>query len=89
MAGLMLKRRKLRHGLDRTKCRGTKISEHSCNECGRADLREVFVGVPTSKRSQVDEVQYPSIPSRILKEALNKEVVDYVVAEVGMFDGSR
>jgi hypothetical protein len=38
--------------------------------------------VPTSKRSQIDDVQYPRIPSRILKGASNEEVVDDVVAEV-------
>jgi hypothetical protein len=53
MAGLMLKkRRKLGHGLDRTKCRDTQISEHRCKESGRTDLKEAFVGVPTSKRPQ-------------------------------------
>jgi hypothetical protein len=43
MAGLMLKkRRKLSHGLDGTECRDTQISQHSCKESGRADLREVL-----------------------------------------------
>jgi hypothetical protein len=43
MAGLMLqKRRKLSHGLDRTKCRDTQISQHGYKESGRADLREVL-----------------------------------------------
>jgi hypothetical protein len=40
--------------------------------------------VPTSKRPQVDDVQYPRMPSRILKGASNEEVVDDVVAEVAM-----
>jgi hypothetical protein len=35
--------------------------------------------MPTSKRSQIDDVQYPRIPSRILKGGSYKEVVDYVV----------
>jgi hypothetical protein len=43
MAGLMLKkRRKLSHGLDRTKCRYTQISKHGCKESGRADLEEAL-----------------------------------------------
>jgi hypothetical protein len=43
MAGLMLKkRRKLNHGLDRTKCRDTQISKHGYKESGRADLREAL-----------------------------------------------
>jgi hypothetical protein len=43
MAGLMLKREeKLRHGLDRTKCRDTQISKHDCKESGRADLKETL-----------------------------------------------
>jgi hypothetical protein len=40
--------------------------------------------VPTSKRSQIDDVQYPRIPSRILKGVSNEEVVDDVVVEVSM-----
>jgi hypothetical protein len=40
--------------------------------------------VPTSKRPQVDDVQYPRIPSRILKGVSNEEVVNYVVVEVAM-----
>jgi hypothetical protein len=42
MAGLMLQKdkKKLRHGLDRTRCRDTQISEHSFKESGRADLEE-------------------------------------------------
>jgi hypothetical protein len=43
MAGLMLKkRRKLSHGVDRTKHRGTEFSKHSCKESSRADLREAL-----------------------------------------------
>jgi hypothetical protein len=38
--------------------------------------------VPTSKRSQIYDVQYPRILSRILKVASHEEVVDYVVAGV-------
>jgi hypothetical protein len=36
--------------------------------------------VPTSKRPQVDDIQYPRIPRRILKGASN----DYIVAGVAM-----
>jgi hypothetical protein len=42
MVGMMLKRRKLRHGLDRTKCGDTQISKHGCKESGRADLEEAL-----------------------------------------------
>jgi hypothetical protein len=38
----------------------------------------------TSKRSQIDDVQYPRIPSRILKGASHEEVGDDVIAEVAM-----
>jgi hypothetical protein len=34
--------------------------------------------------SQIDDVQYPRIPNRILKGASNEEVVDDVIAEVSM-----
>jgi hypothetical protein len=40
--------------------------------------------VPTSKRSQSNNVQYLRIPSRILKDASHEEVVNDVVAEVAM-----
>jgi hypothetical protein len=40
--------------------------------------------VLTLKRPQVDHVQYPRIPSKILKRALHGEVVDDVEAEVVM-----
>jgi hypothetical protein len=40
--------------------------------------------MPTSERPQINNAQYPRIPSRILKGASNEEVVDYVVAEVTM-----
>jgi hypothetical protein len=43
-----------------------------------------LVGVLTSKRTQINDVQYPRIPSRILKDVLNEDVVDDVVAEVAM-----
>jgi hypothetical protein len=86
MAGLMLQKekKKLRHGLDRTKCRDTQISQHSCRESGRADLKEAFVGMPTLKRSRINNAQYSRIPSQVLKGTLNEEVVDSVVAEVAM-----
>jgi hypothetical protein len=76
MAGLMLQKekKKLSHGLDRTKCRGTQISQHGCKESGRADLKEAFVGMPTLKWSQINDVLYPRIPSSILKGASHKEV---------------
>jgi hypothetical protein len=32
--------------------------------------------VPTSKRPQINDVQYPRIPSRILKGASHEEVVN-------------
>jgi hypothetical protein len=38
--------------------------------------------VPTSKRPQF--IQYPRIPSQILRGVSNEEVVDDVVAEVVM-----
>jgi hypothetical protein len=78
MAGLMLKkRRKLSHGLGRTKCRDTQISKHGCKKSSRADLKEAIVGMPTSKRPQIHDVQYLRIPSRILKGASHEEVVNH------------
>jgi hypothetical protein len=71
---LKKERRKLSHVLDRTKCRDTQISEHSYKESSGVDLKEAFVGVPTLKRSQIDDVQYPRMPSRILKGASNEGV---------------
>jgi hypothetical protein len=52
MAGLVLQKReeKLSHGLDHPTSRDTQISEHGCKGSGRADLKEAFAGVPTSKR---------------------------------------
>jgi hypothetical protein len=38
----------------------------------------------TSKRPQINDVQYLRIPSRILKGVLHEEVADDVVAEVVM-----
>jgi hypothetical protein len=38
--------------------------------------------VPTSKRPQIDEVQYPRIPSRIMKVASHEEVINCITAEV-------
>jgi hypothetical protein len=40
--------------------------------------------VPTSKRPQINNVQYPRIPSMILKGASHEGVVDDVVVEVAM-----
>jgi hypothetical protein len=40
--------------------------------------------VPTLKRSQIYDVQYPRIPSKVLKIASHEEVVNLVVAEVVM-----
>jgi hypothetical protein len=40
--------------------------------------------VPTSKRPQITDVQYPRIPSKILKDATYEEVVNDVVDEVAM-----
>jgi hypothetical protein len=40
--------------------------------------------VPTSKRPQVDDVQYLRIPSRISKGASHEEVVDDVIAEIAI-----
>jgi hypothetical protein len=40
--------------------------------------------VPTSKRPQVDDVQYPRVSNRILKGASHEEVVNDVVAGVVM-----
>jgi hypothetical protein len=45
----------------------------SRRSCRRADLKEAS-----------NNVQYPRIPSRILKGASNEEVVDDVAAEVSM-----
>jgi hypothetical protein len=42
--------------------------------CRRADLEE----------ASINNVQYPRIPSKILKGASNEEVVDDVVAKVAM-----
>jgi hypothetical protein len=42
------------------------------------------VGVPTSKRPQVNDVQCPRIPNRILKGAPYEEVDNDVVAGVAM-----
>jgi hypothetical protein len=46
--------------------------------------------VPTSKRPQINNAQYPRIPSKVLKGASNEESVDCVIAEVAMSGfGSR
>jgi hypothetical protein len=38
--------------------------------------------MPTSERPQINNAQYPRIPSKVLKGASNEEVVDDVVAVV-------
>jgi hypothetical protein len=43
-----------------------------------------LVGVPTSKRPQINYAQYPRIPSKVLKGASHEEGIDDVVAEVAM-----
>jgi hypothetical protein len=40
--------------------------------------------VPTSKRPQIDNVQYPRISNRMLKGASHEEVINYVVGVVTM-----
>jgi hypothetical protein len=40
--------------------------------------------VPTSKRPQINNAQYPRIPSKVLKGASHEEIVDDVVAVVAM-----
>jgi hypothetical protein len=40
--------------------------------------------MPTSKRPQIDDVQYLRIPSKVLKGTSNEEVIDDAVAEVAM-----
>jgi hypothetical protein len=47
-------------------CRDTQISQHGCKESGKADLEEALVGVPTSKRPQINYAQYPRIPGKVL-----------------------
>jgi hypothetical protein len=37
--------------------------------------------VPTSERPQINNAQYPRIPSKVLEGASNEEVVEDVVAE--------
>jgi hypothetical protein len=43
----------------------------------------------TSKRPQINNVQYPRIPSRILKGASDEEIADDVVDVVAMSGVSR
>jgi hypothetical protein len=38
--------------------------------------------VPTSKSSQIDDVQYPRIPNKILKDSSHGDVVDCIAVEV-------
>jgi hypothetical protein len=45
--------------------------------------------VPTLKRPQINNVQYPRIPSRIWKGASNEEIADDVVVVVAMFGVGR
>jgi hypothetical protein len=46
--------------------------------------------VPTLERPQINNAQYPRIPSKVLKGASNEEVVnDDVVAVVAMSVASR
>jgi hypothetical protein len=45
-----------------------------------------LVGVPISKRPQINNVQYPRIPSRILKHTSHEEVINDVVAEDVMYE---
>jgi hypothetical protein len=40
--------------------------------------------VPTSKRPQINNAQYPRIPSKVLKGMSREEVIDDVAAEVAM-----
>jgi hypothetical protein len=40
--------------------------------------------VPSSKRTQINNTQYPRIPNKVLKGASNEESIDYVIAEVAM-----
>jgi hypothetical protein len=40
--------------------------------------------VLTSKRPQINNAQYPRIPNKVLKGALNEEGIDDIVAEVAM-----
>jgi hypothetical protein len=45
--------------------------------------------VLTSKRPQVDDAQYPRIPSKVLKGASNEEVTDDVIAVIAMLVAGR
>jgi hypothetical protein len=40
--------------------------------------------VPTSKRPQINNAQYPRIPNKVLKAVSYEKVVDDVVAKVAM-----
>jgi hypothetical protein len=42
--------------------------------------------VPISKRPPINNVQYPRIPSRILKHTSHEEVINDVVAEDVMYE---
>jgi hypothetical protein len=41
-----------------------------------------LVGVPNSKRPQVDDVQYPRVPIRILKGTSHEEVINDETDEI-------
>jgi hypothetical protein len=41
--------------------------------------------MPTSERPQINNAQYPRIPSKVLEGTSNEEIVDYVIAEVAMY----
>jgi hypothetical protein len=45
--------------------------------------------MPTSKRPQINNAQYPRIPSKVFKGASNKEIADDVVAVVAMSVAGR
>jgi hypothetical protein len=40
--------------------------------------------VPTSKRPEINNAQYPRIPSKVLEGASNEEIADDVIAVVAM-----
>jgi hypothetical protein len=40
--------------------------------------------VPTSKRPEINNAQYPMIPSKVLEGASNEEIADDVIAVVAM-----
>jgi hypothetical protein len=40
--------------------------------------------VPTSKRPEINNAQYPRIPSKVLEGASNEEIADDVIVVVAM-----